>query len=291
MRHREEPFLPSQLFSRFIVAPDTDQAVLDGQDFGVLYESFVSRAQRALLSVVQTDRSLQASISLERDSAATIEVQLLDTGSGICFWRRLGNADIDVGVAVRLGLAEQRFALGPSVDLQCAQLVVACDDLDVDATDGVTLRAGAYTPSSTVLRLRVRNEEEGRLAVFWTAVGYPWAAYAAKAKEGPLRLGETVEGDTLRKLVLMFRRQRSRTEGTLMNARWSPDQLEERDRLLKLAISHGVLSRVAGHNAFEFNSDYDSLATLLSGKAQLSGRSRAFVAAYLGEKETERLLQ
>lgn len=291
MRHREEPFLPSQLFSRFVSPEDGPTAVLDGQDFGVLYESLLYRGQKVLLAIIQTTDGLQASISLDRRGGAVIELQILDTGGGLHFWRRLANADIDVETTVRLGLPEQRFLLGPSVDLNCSQLNIACDDMDIDAAEAVTLRAANYTGNAPSLRLRVRNESPGNLAVLWPGVGHPWAAYRATQREGPLRLGETVQGDTLRKFILMFRRQRSRTESTLRNARWAPGQHDERDRLLGMALKRGVLSRVTRHNAFELNSDYDSLVTLVVGAPQLSPLARQFISEYLGAGETERLLR
>lgn len=164
MRHREEPFLPSQLFSRFVVKPAEEQsAVIDGQDFGVVYESLLSRAQKVLLSVTQVGDTLQASVSLESERDSLLEIHLLDSGSGVHFWRRLANADIDIDVQVRLGLPEQRFALGPSVDLSCGQLAVGCDDIDIDAQEGVTIRAASYSqvPEAAIAPWPLPRHERG----------------------------------------------------------------------------------------------------------------------------------
>lgn len=292
IRNREEPFLPSQLFGRFVasLASDDSTPVLDGQDFGVFYESLLSRSDKVQLNLTETDEGLQASVTLDDQDEREINCQLLDTGSGVHFWRRLSNADIDVQVTVRLGLPVQRFLLGPGVDVSCSQCVVACGDLEVDVSENVILRAGAYMPSSPNLSLKVRNENQGILGVAWPGVAHPWATYRVVEGEGPLRLGQTVAGDTLRKFILMFRRQRRRKESTLKGARWSPEQLQERDRLVSLALQHGVLKQVSGFAAFEFNSDHDSLKTLVVGKPQLSPRTREFVVNFLGEEAIERIL-
>lgn len=293
MRHREEPFLPSPLFSRFLLKPGEDQTpVVDGQDFGLVYESMLSRAQDVLLSVTQDGDVLQASLGLDPDGDVTLEVELLDSGSGIHFLRRLIKADIDVDVSVRLGFAEQRFVLGPSVDLRCSQLVVSCDDMDVDAHEGVTLRAATYNSASASLRLRVRNESSGRLAVIWPGVAHPWAPYRTKETAGPLRLGETIRGDTLRKLIMVFRRQRSRREDTLHKFRWSQEQIGERDHLLALAQRRDVLERIEAPPRLVLNTDYDSLRELVMGRPdRLSPRAKAFVVEYLGDDEAARIFE
>jgi hypothetical protein len=122
-------------------------------------------------------------------------------------------------------------------------------------------------------------------------VAYPWAAYRTTEAAEPLRLGETVRGDTLRKFILMFRRQRSRRVDTLYGVRWSQEQISERDRLLALAEKRGVLGRIPAPPRFVLNTDYDSLVELVLGHPdRLSSRAREFVTEYLGE-EASRLLR
>jgi hypothetical protein len=283
MRQRETPFLPSQLFSRFVVSLAKDTTpILDAQDFGVLYESLISRAEHIPLTILQADGFLDVSATIEGENETVIEVNLLDTGSGIHFWRRLSNADIDVTANIRLGLPENRFLLGAGVHIDCGMLIVACDIIDVDLAEGVTIRAGSYSALSPSLKLYTRNEDKGTLAVSWPAVGYPWASY--KAAEGPrlASLDDSVRGDTLRKFILMFRRQRTRKADTLRGARWAPAQLAERDRLIDLAFRLGVLRAVPGRDLIEFNNDFGSLSTLVEGRSDLSQRAAEFVAAYLG---------
>jgi hypothetical protein len=284
MRQREAPFLPSQLFSRFVASlTQTGDSILDAQDFGGIYESLLARADSVSLSILQIGDYLEASVTLDKEEELDISFNLLDTGAGVQFWRRLGEASIEVDAAVRLGLPEHRFMMGPNVALECRQFQVFCDVLDVDATGGVSIRAENYSAVSPTLKLHLRNESEGVLEVTWPGIGHPWAAYRAVPRGGPASLSGTVRGDTFRKLLLMFRRQRTRRSVTLKSARWSPEQLRERDRLFELAFRRGVLREVSGHEAVEFNSDFDSLQTLIVGKPALSPQAEAFVSEYFGE--------
>jgi hypothetical protein len=288
MRDREDPFLPSQLFSRFIVnIGDEGAAVLDGQDFGILYESFLSRAQEVGLTLVQAGEEIQASIVLDREEES--ELEILDTGSGVHFWRRLGNADVEVRGRVRLGLPGQRFLLGPATNVDCGQLAMECEGLDVDVAGNVRIRADSYIADLSQLSIRVRNETQGRLAVSWPGIGHPWVLYRVPETRGPLALSETVRGDTLRKFIMMFRRQRTRQERTLLKARWSQDQLNDRTELLDLALRRGVLRRIPGRDQLELSSEYDSLRTLVEEMPSLAPNARLFVVEYLGSELAGRL--
>jgi hypothetical protein len=293
MRHREKPFLPTQLFSRFVVKPgETGPAVMDGQDFGVVYESLISRGEGILLSLDQASDGLHASVGVDPDGESAMEIHLLDSGTGVHFWRRLENAVVDVEVPVRLGLPEQRFILGPSVEVTCGQLSVECDDIEIDARGDVVMRAASYS-SAVSPRLKVRNETEGRIAVMWPGVAHPWVVYRTTEGAGPLHLGETLRGDTLRKFLLMFRNQRSRLQETVMGARvGSAEQREERGRLVSLAVKRGVLETFGAPARFALNAEYLALVALVNGKgASLSKDVRKFVFEYLGDEEAGRLLK
>jgi len=288
MRDRENPFLPSQLFSRFIVnLGDAEAVVLDGQDFGILYESFFSRAQEVGLTLIQAGEEIQASIHLNREEE--VELEVLDTGSGVHFWRRLGNADIEVPGLVQLGLPGQRFLLGPATNMECGPLTVGCEDLDVDVSGDVTIHADSYIAGPSRLSIRVRNESQGKLAVSWPGLGHPWVLYKGSVTKGPLGLSETVRGDTLRKFIMMFRRQRTRQERTLLKARWSQEQLKDRGELLDLALRRGVLRRIGEGNLLELTNDYDSLRTLVEDRPSLAPNAREFVVEYLGGELAGRL--
>jgi len=293
MRDRGTPFLPSQLFSRFFVSLQGDgEGLIDGQDFGVFYESLLSRTEDAKLSLVQMEHAAHASINLDGDSGPEkgIEVELMDTGSGVHLWRRIKNAYVDVDARVELGFSGQRFLLGPAVDMECREFAVLCEEVDVDARDRVTVRAASYSAAPQPIKLQVRNEEKGGLFVDWPGAGHPWAPYQADIPQASLGLADTSRGDALRKFIMMFRRQRTRREQTLRNSRWSPGQHRDRDELLDLALAKGVVQKIVARNSIEFNSDYDSLQTIVIGEPRLSEAARQFVSEYLGAEQSERIL-
>ncbi len=262
---------------------------MDGRDFGVLYESLFSRSEVSDLVLSDGPDGVNAQIAL-RSGGQEVEATILDTGSGVHFWRRLSDATIDVACPVQLGLEVQRFLLGPRVDLDSDQLVLGCSELDVDLVGNVTVQTESYVALSHPLRLRVRNEERGTLSVRWPSVTHPWAPFRVTSAAGPLRLSETLRGDTLRKMLLMFRKQRTRRESTLTNSRWSPQQLRDRDDLISLSLRHGVLSKVGGLDVIEFSSDFDSLKTLIEGSPTLSPAARTFLEEYLGQEQANRLI-
>jgi len=292
IRDRDAPFLPSKLFSHFVVQiSGGPRVVLDGQDLGVFYESILLRSREAALSLWQAGGATSGSIDLEQEDSE-IEVDILDTGAGIHFWRRLRNAEIDVTGTVQLGSPGQRILLGPAVDVSCARLILGSEDVEVDAGDDVRLRAEGFAAAAFPTRLRVRNEASGRLGVTWPDVAHPWAPYRARESGVSEELSASLRGDALRKLVLMFRRQRTRKEETLRSARWAPEQSGERDELIALAFQHGVLTRDAGRPVVKFNTKYDSLKTLVGGgEPALSPEARRFVADYLGADLANRVLK
>ena len=293
MRNRETPFLPSQLFSRFVFNLGQENALeVDGRDFGVLYESFLSRSDRpenVTFTLTEDDEGVFATISLASAPEAEWNVQLLISNGGIHFWRRLAAGEIDVKGKIILGLPGQRFALGPNVFVNCGQIVVQCEEFDVDVREPVRINAQSYDPASQLQRLRVRGDG-GSLGVTWPAVAHPWAPFGVPEARGAQELAESSRGDALRKLLMMFRRQPTRTENSVMNRRWASNQLQERDELLGLAIKWGVLERIAGGKIIKFNSDFNSLISLTESQPQLSQRAREFVTEFLGQDLTERIL-
>jgi hypothetical protein len=293
MGHRENPFLPSKVFGWFTIKLSASgAALLEGQDFGLVYESLSGQGE-AWLSINQRDELLRAEIHLAGpDGGDDLTLDLIDTGSGIQLWRSVRDAEVDIACALRLGLPEQRFALGPSVDIHCGELIVVSDTIDVDATDGVTMGAESYSTVVPDLKVRLRNQERGNLAVNWPGVAHPWAPFRADAVRGDARLVDSVQGHVLRKFILMFRRQRRRLRSTLTSSRWSQEEMKERDKLLELALRKGVLQDVVGprQDTVELTSEYFSLDALVVGKGELSPKARAFVSEFLGAEEAERLL-
>lgn len=286
MRDRQDPFLPSQLFSRFILRQNGDEfPVLDGQDFGVFYDSLLTRVESTddiSLTILQNGDSIHVSAVLDREGDAEIECEIEDTGHGVNIWRQLKNADIDIVIPIELGLEGQRFVLGPGVSLACSELSVCCDDLVIDVSEHVELRAHSYKPSAQNLRIKIRNGQSNGLTVFWPSISHPWALYRGSEIDTTLKLGDDTKGDALRKFILMFRRQRTRKVDTVLSARWAPDQLLIRNSLVDSALRLGILKKTGrGKNDFfEFNSEYDSLMTLLEGGKNLSENSQKFVDSF-----------
>lgn len=286
MRKREEPFLPSPLFSRFVA---NIEETIDAQDFGIVYESLLARSRRVEISLLESEDTIDAQVLLA-DEERALTFTLLDTGHGVHFWWRLNNADVDVSRAVRLGFPEQKFALGPAVDITCGEFSVQCEQLDADPTGNIWIRATSNVSTGN-LRLRVRESEPpgGRLAVVWPEIAHPWVSYRATDTIARAVLTQDPRGDALRKFLLMFRRQRSRKKDTVKNARWSPEQLTHRDALLRLATDRKVLTE-GKNGSYEFNSDYDSLKSLIEVQPKLSPKARDFVTAYLGDAMLQRLI-
>jgi len=291
MRSREDPFLPSQMFGYFVRSfGEAGPPVLDGQDFGILYESLLARSTRTELQLSK-DKDVLAATATDPDCGMHYDVHLLDTGSGIHIWRRLSNATIDVPGTIQLGFPSQRFTLGPSVFLNGGELVLGSDDFEVDASGNVDLRAGKQSALAYPTKLRVRNETDGRLRVAWPGIGFPWSPHRAATVEPPgvpQLLPDTPRGNALRMLLLIFRRQRTRTEQTLFQARRAPGEARERDELIRLALSRGVLKRLPTRDGvLSFNSDFDSLRNLLEESAALAPAALAFATEFLQSDASE----
>jgi hypothetical protein len=202
------------------------------------------------------------------------------------FWRRIRNCDIDVPCDVYLGVdaaAEDLFLIGPGVSIACGTLFVGARSVDVDVQGDVLLNARECLQAFPDFRVRVFNEERGRLVLGWPGVVYPWAAQKYSALPGAAVL-RTPRHDVLRKLILMFHKQRSRTEETVRNSRWSQEQLVDRDVLLKLAFDRGVLLQEGNQavSMIQFNTKYDSLKTMLGTSPRLSDDARKFVDEFMG---------
>jgi hypothetical protein len=297
MCNRLEPFLPTHLFSRFILRPDeATLPVLEGRDLGVLYDSLLMRAEASddvSLTIFQSGESVQLSASLGPNAETEVECELMTARDGILIWRQLKRADIDVSVPVELGLEGQRFLLGPGVSLSCSQLTVGCDDIDIDISEPVHLRADTYGQTSQNLRIKVWNGPPSSLAVSWPSIAHPWGPYRGLETAVMLQLKDDLWSDELGKILQMFRRQRTRRADTVFSKRRSPEQLTIRNELVDLAQQMGVLRKVGRGRVefFIFDNEYGSLMTLLEGPPRLTERALGFVKAYLGNDKAQRLLQ
>lgn len=297
MRNRLEPFLPSQLFSRFILKSEGETIpVIEGRDFGVLYDSLLMRAEvsdQVSLNIFQSGDNIQLTASLDRNGEIEVECELENVCNGVHIWRVLKRADIEVSAPIELGLEGQRFVLGPSVSLSCSNLTVNCEDIDIDVSESVRLKAEIYNQNSQNLRIRVWNGSSNNLGVSWPNIAHPWGPYRDLRTPTLLQLENDLRGDAFRKFILMFRQQRTRKVETVMSKRWSPEQLNIRNELIELSQRMRVLTRarIKRDEFFEFNVEYSSLMTLLEGPPQLTGKALEFIKAYFGEDKTKSLIQ
>lgn len=293
MQGQEAPFLPSQLFGRFInhLQGDGDGTiVIDSEDFGVLYESLLARDAHMDVSVFDDEDLVVMSAAFDDHRKTVFEVQLLDSGEGVRVWRRLRDATIQLRGRLSLGLMGQRLDLGPGVEADCGELSFECAETSINAACGVSLFAGNYSSAAQPLRISVRNADQGGLSVAWPSVAHPWAPYRSERPGTATELGDTTRGDALRKFLLMFRRQRVRRESTLRNSRWAASQHRDRDDLIELALAHRVLVPLRPRNEMEFNNEFASLRTLVEGEPALTTPARQFISEYLGEQEASRVL-
>jgi hypothetical protein len=297
MRDRSEPFLPSQLFSRFILTTEGDSLpVIEGQDLGILYDSLLTRVEDPddmNLTILQDGEEVRLTASLDKHGQSEVECELMTAREGLQIWRRLKRADIDVSVPTELGLEGQRFLLGPGVSLSCSHLVINCDDVEIDVSEPVRLRAKSYGQASSNLRIRVWNGGPESLAVSWPNPAHPWGAYRAAETVAALDLIDDMQGDAFRKFIQMFRRQLTRRVDTVLSRRWSHEQLEMRSNLIDLALQRGVLrrDRRGKDDFFEFNIEYGSLMTLLEGTPRLTEKGLGFIVEYFGEAKANRLVR
>ena len=206
------------------------------------------------------------------------------TGNGIHFWRRLSDAGIDFEGTIRLGLDGQRFVLGPGVAITCGRFETLCVGLDVDVAEDVWIESGEHVSAVHPMDLNVRNETNGRaLTVTWPNVGHPWVSFQREKESEDADALSSKRGAVLKKLIMMFYRQRTRKEMTVKNARWSQEERELRDELLNFAVSRGVLRQVPGLSRYELHSDYNSLRTLITNgrREHLGNKAEEFVADFL----------
>ena len=282
MLDRDTPFLPSQLFGRFVVA-DREKILLEGLDFGALYESLLARPGKVSLSLSTSDDGSYAELSID-GKYINVVFEILDTGNGIHFWRRLSDASIDFEGTIRLGLEGQRFVLGPGVAITCGRFETVCVGLDVDVAEDVWIEAGEHLSTVHPMDLNIRNETNGRaFTVTWPNVGHPWVSFQGEKESEGANALSSKRGAVLKKLIMMFYRQRTRTERTVKNARWSQGERELRDELLNLAVSRGVLRQMSGLSRYELHSDFNSLRTLITNgrRENLSKEAKEFVADFL----------
>jgi hypothetical protein len=286
LQQRDGVFLPSPLFGRFLTALSS-RAAADGRarvaasDVGALYESFATNGRDVSISVIGEGDEADCFLTIANGTVEELVVHVDAVSRGFGFWRRLSKASVDVEAPVCLGLKDGDFLLGPGVDISCTTLRIVSSSLTVHAPKdvGVSLFAKAYDAEGSQVRLSVFPARDGELAAYWRAITYPWVAYRVPPRVEP-PAGSSPRRRELIKLLLMFRRQRRRTDATLRTARLSPEDRPLRDELLSLAERQGILARAPLGN-WDFVSSFASLFTLLGpGDPVLTPEAAAFVAAF-----------
>lgn len=75
----------------------------------------------------------------------------------------------------------------------------------------------------------------------------------------------------------------------LQQARWSPEEAADRNELLELALKSGVLSKIV-RGDMAFNSEFESLKSLLTDEPSLSRPAFIFVEEYLGQNAAKKVV-
>jgi hypothetical protein len=255
---------------------------IDGEDVGLIYESFLSQVTRQInvtMAMFGNGGDIDCIISSDERDTDEVLFRVGVSGTGIHLRRRLANAEVRVDSDIRFGIPGVGFLLGPNVEIAARTLTFATSGFDVDAERDVVILAKTAITEAYDLRLRTLNDSKGRLRVFWPDLAYPWVQYRDEALSEVPAAPDDQRAQVLYKLLLMFRRQRSRRMDTVRNARWSPRELALRDELLEHAVASGVLREESPF--YVFNSDFDSLKTIFSMRPRLSVAARRFAEAFL----------
>jgi hypothetical protein len=281
---------PSPILGRFVVAlaRGSDGSVdLDGEDVGLIYESFLSQVTRRInvtMTMFGNGNEMDCIISSDERDSDEVLFRVGISDKGVHLRRRLANGEVRIDADIRLGIPGAAFLLGPDVDLVCGTLRIASATIDVDVERNVALSALAFGTESYDLRLRTFNDAKGRLRVLWPDVAYPWVQYRDEALGTTGTAFDSERAEVLYKFILMFRRQRSRRIDTVRNARWSSRQLALRDELLDRAVAAQVLREEAPF--YVFNSDSDSLKTLFTPEPRASDAAQRFAEDFVEEEGT-----
>lgn len=286
-------YRPSPLLARFILTltGEAKDSTISGEDLGLFYESMqAGEARRGDLSLSVYGNSNEAECVFSLKGVEEVVLGVNNIAGGLRFWTRLSYADIAVDGIVQLGVDRRVFALGPKVDLTCGQLAIVSEQVQVDFEEDVRLAADEYLQNAQDVKLTLRNEGKGKLRVFWPDIGHPWVRYRTPEVRRAAPLNWSERAQTLAKMVMMFRRQRTRQTRTVHQARLSPSEQPIRSQFIELALKHGVLTKVNLRDAYEFSSEYDSLKGLIAEPMTITPKARAFLDAFLGREESARVV-
>lgn len=277
--------LPSPLLARFAFQMgDAADPICRPEDVGLYLDSLGASATVGHEAgvVVENTASGEETVCFQVGEDEEPPMTLVG-GGDLTFYRSLAKATIVTERTIVVGGRSPTFILGPDVDVEAGRIDFKCDSLNVRGDRPVRLIARAGPKESPQRITVVGSTASGSLQVRWPGMAYPWTSYRAATADMP---PFTTHPDwvVLRKLLLMFRTQRSRREDRLRTSRWTNAEIVSgaRDRILELAFSHGVLSKKEHPPVLIFSTDFADLRDLLldPGK-ELTPRSRAFVDACL----------
>jgi hypothetical protein len=278
-------YRPSPILGRFVVALGTESdggVIIDGEDLGLIYESFLSQATRQInvtMAMFGNGNDIDCIISSEERDSEEVVFRVAVATEGVHLRRRLTHGQVYIDAAIRLGIPGTGFLLGPDVEVECGRLTMAASALEIDVEGDVVLVANSFVTESYDLRLRPYNDAKGRLRVLWPDLTYPWIQFRDDTL-GRVREFDDERSQVLYKFLLMFRRQRARRMDTVRKTRWSPTQLNLRDELLEQAARAGVLRVDAPY--YVFNSEFDSLKTYFNESPNPTPAARRFAEGFLG---------
>jgi len=277
-------YRPSPILGRFVVALGAESdggVIIDGEDLGLIYESFLSQTTRQInvtIAMFGNGNEVDCIISSEERDSEEVVFRVAVSPEGVYLRRRLTHGQVYIDAAIRLGIPGSGFLLGPDVEVGCGKLTMAASALEIDVEGDVVLVAESLATESYDLRLRTFNGGKGRLRVLWPDLAYPWIQFRDDSL-GRVREFDDERSRVLYKFLLMFRRQRARRMDTVRKTRWSPTQLSLRDELLGQAVRAGVLR--VDHPYYVFNSEYDSLKTYFSESPNPTPAAQRFADGFL----------
>lgn len=281
-------YQPTHLLGRCVAAlcEELQEATsIAGDAFGLLYESAVTPvldSSEPFLELLERDHYRAEAEFMAPDGegrpVATLCVEVRLGAGALRFWRTLRNAVVMVRDTVELGFPGEGFALGPVVILQAERLRCLAGSVDITAREEgmvhlLALESAETTPA-TVLTTRGSRDES---SISWPSPKHPWVSLHRETPRPDVEMAPE-RWWALRKLVLMFARQRTRRIDTVRGSRWGQDELWLRDLLLRLALEHGVLSEDGEY--FIFNNAFRPLTEMLDGSLRMEGEAGAFVRAY-----------
>lgn len=219
---RLSPYRPTPLLARFVAdlaAGDAGEPQLrmGAGDFGFVYESVLAAApatQHSKLTLVSSGETadivgeLRSGVEAEASSMRQrVPVRLLYDGTGLWFWRRLYNADIQITTHIHIGARRTDFLLGPDVDIEAASFGCDSPTVRIDApTREMAVLLTANTYRGDVVEFLGTHDERQHLRVTWTPRQYPWARYALEV-EPEVPVGPKIREAfrRLRRILVCFR--------------------------------------------------------------------------------------